>query len=226
MANPIDPRIAQARPGWALFVLAAPVGAVIVVILLYMGMAWLGMSGRAAQGERTLRVESCPEGMEVIQARLADVGLPATVRADGSGWVLQTAYVGREDVDEALPDALAKPGVLVVRGTAGTIFGNDAVTEATYRLDGMMDMWLLLRLNDQATQAVVDTVRSDPQGRMTLVLDGEDVALQPNRRAVQRGEVEAVPLADMDQVTRMRLLAEWSMQIDHPLPCAATVVPL
>lgn len=224
MSDDVDPRIANARPGWALVVLAAPLVAVVVVVVLYVGMVRLGLQGRAAGGgEVVLMVRTCEEALPVLLARLDDAGLPSTSEPVEGGWHVRTQGTGRDDVDAALPGALAQRGDFALRAADGVLFGNQAVTEATYRLDGMMDMWLLLRLDEEASEAVVDAVRAEPRGRMTFVLDGVDIAMQPNGRAVQRGEVEGIPLAEIDQKTRMRLIAEWSMLIDHPLPCDATV---
>jgi hypothetical protein len=223
----IEPLLKQSRPGWALLILAAPVALFVVVVVLYTGMISLGLQGREALGPPlVLTVETCEAAAPVLKARLADIGLPGEVVADGPGrYTLSTSLTGREDVDAALPEALLQPGHFALTFEGATLLENDGVLEAIYRLDGMMDMWLLLRLNDVATEAVVAAVRSSKPGdRLEFVLDGTPVAMQPTHRSVQRGEVEGIPLAEIDQKTRMRLIAEWSMQIDHPLPCEARAV--
>lgn len=223
----IEPLLKQSRPGWALLILAAPVALFVVVAVLYTGMISMGLKGREAMGpELALLVETCEEAVPVLEARLADVGLPAEVLADGPGrYTVRTTLTGRDDVDAALPHALLQPGRFDLMFEGASILNNGGVVEATYRLDGMMDMWLLLLLDPAATEAVVAAVRSSkPGGRLDFVIDGVPVAMQPTHRSVQRGEVEGIPVEDMDQKTRMRLIAEWSMQIDHPLPCEARAV--
>jgi len=224
----IDPLMKQARPGWALILLAAPIALFVLVVVLYSGMWSLGLRGREAGGGPVdLPIATCPEAVPVLRARLEDAGLPAVIEEVGAGhYVVHTARTGRPDVDAAFPEALTQPGRFALTAHGRELFTNDGVTEATFRLDGMMDMWLLLRLNEAATEAVVDVVKRAERGdRLVFVLDGEEVAMQPALRSVQRGEVEGIPLADMDQKTRMRRIAEWSMQIDHPLPCEARVEP-
>ncbi len=223
----VEPLLKQSRPGWALFVLAAPIALFVVVAVLYTGMISLALEGREATGpELALLVETCEEAVPVLEARLADVGLPAEIVTAGPGrYTLRTTLTGRDDVDAALPYALLQPGHFDLTYEGSSILDNGGVVEATYRLDGMMDMWLLLLLDDAATESVIKAVRSSkPGGRLDFVVDGVPVAMQPTHRSVQRGEVEGIPVEDMDQKTRMRLIAEWSMQIDHPLPCEARAV--
>ncbi len=220
----IQPLLDQSRPGWALVILAAPIALFVVVVVLYVGMVSLGLQGRAAEGAPIeLVVETCPEALPVLEARLADVGLPFEAHEEGSGrYRVLTTGTGRVDVDEALPAALLAPGRFALTFEGRELIDNDGVDEATYRLDGMMDMWLLLDLDDAATDAVTEAVRSSKPGdRLDFLVDGAMVAMQPTHRSVQRGEVEGIPVDEMDQKTRMRRIAEWSMQIDHPLPCEA-----
>ena len=220
----IQPLLDQSRPGWALVILAAPIALFIAVVVLYVGMVSLGLQGRAAEGAPIeLMVETCPEALPVLEARLADVGLPFEAEEEGGGrYRVRTTGTGRADVDEALPAALLAPGRFALTYDGTTLIDNEGVEEATYRLDGMMDMWLLLDLDEAATDAVTEAVRSSKPGdRLDFLVDGVMVAMQPTHRSVQRGEVEGIPVDDMDQKTRMRRIAEWSMQIDHPLPCEA-----
>ena len=218
----LDPRIQQARPGWALFILAAPIVLFVIVALLYTGMIGLGLQGRGSGEPVDLRVGGCAEAPAAVVERLADMGLPATIDASDPQLV-HTHRIGRPEVDATLAATLAQRGVFELRHDDEVLVTNAQITEATYRLDGMMDPWLLLLLDDVATEAVVGAMRGDPTGRLTFVLDGEPVAMQPNRRDVFRGEVEGIPLADRDAATRMERIAAWSVMIDHVLPCDATV---
>jgi hypothetical protein len=68
----VDPRIQNARPGWALFVLASPVVVAAIVAALYVGMWWLGMSGRPPGGDTVqFEVIGCDDAATVLAARLA-----------------------------------------------------------------------------------------------------------------------------------------------------------
>lgn len=224
-APAIDPRIAAARPGWALVVLAAPVVAFVVVIVLYIGMFGLGFQGRGGMGGPvSFEVGGCEAAAEELSGRLTDMGLPAVVQAHRGGFLLQTERIGRPEIDATLAPTLQTPGAFELRHGDNVLATNANVLEATYRLDGMMDPWLLLRLDEQAVDAVVDAIRSDRRGRMTFFLDGEAIAMQPNGRSVQRGEVEGIPLAELTAEARMQQIAAWSVIIDHgPLPCPVTV---
>ena len=223
----IEPLMNQSRPGWALVILAAPIVLFVIVVVLYTGMVSLGLQGRAASGPPLeLTVRTCDEALPVLKARLADVGLSAEVVSVGDGrHRVRTSLTGREDVDAALPSALLAPGQFELVYDGQALLDNAGVAEATYRLDGMMDMWLLLRLEDTASQTVVEALRgAERRERLNFVVDGATVAMQPALRTVAMGEVEGIPVHEMDQKTRMRKIAEWSMQIDHPLPCAAQQV--
>lgn len=230
MAHPpedpsIDPRIANARPGWALLILAAPVAGFVLVALLYAGMLSLGFSGRGGDGGPvTYRVQACDEAVDLIEGRLVDMGLPVERTDDGGVHRLHSQRIGRPDIDVTVPDTLAMPGAFELRHGDEVLARNPDIAEASTRLDGMMDPWLLLRLKADAAEAVVKAVNSEPTGRLTFVVDGTPVAMQPNRRDVMRGEVEAIPLDDMTAAERMQRIAAWSVVIDHgPLPCPATV---
>jgi hypothetical protein len=220
----VDPRIQNARPGWALFVLASPVVVAAIVAALYVGMWWLGMSGRPPGGDTVqFEVIGCDDAATVLAARLADMGLGATILPTPGGFVLTTTFTGRPEVDERLDEVLSQPGRFELRNGTALLTDNAGVTEATYRLDGVMDMWLLLRLTEPAGQTVATAVRAEPRGRMTFLLDGQAIAMQPNTRDVMVGEVEGIPLADMDRPSRMHWVAEWSVLIDHPLSCPVQV---
>jgi hypothetical protein len=220
----VDPRIAQARPGWALVVLASPIVAFVVVIVLYIGMVSLGLSGRGGDGGRVVyRVAACDEAVEPIAERLRDMGLPAEVDRTRGDVRIVSQRIGRPEIDETVPDTLSTVGRFELRHGDAVLARNEQITDASTRLDGMMDPWLLLGLDEQATDAVVGAVRSDPRGRMHFVVDGQIVAMQPNGRDVQRGEVEGIPVAELTAADRMARVAAWSVIIDHPLPCPATV---
>jgi len=224
-AEGVDPRVAQARPGWALVILAAPIVLFAVVIVLYIGMLGLGLQGRGAGQPVRFAVHGCDEAVGHVVERLGDMGLPAEVVDDGGPSVVHTRRVGRPEIDRTVPATLSAPGAFELRHGDDVLATNASVVEATTRLDGMMDPWLLVRLDPEATDAVVQAVNADPSGRLTFVLDGEPVAMQPNRRDVMRGEVEGIPLADMDAATRMASVAAWAVIIDHgPHPCDASVV--
>lgn len=224
-APPLDPRIAAARPGWALVVLAAPIAIFVLVIVLYIGMISLGFQGRGGDGAPvTYEVGGCEDAGPLLEARLGDIGLPVERTSHPGGMQLHTRRIGRPEIDATLADTLAQPGAFELRHDDDVLARNAQITDATYRLDGMMDPWLLLRLDDDATKAVVAAVRSDPTGRLTFVLDGTPIAMQPNRRSVRKGEVEGIPLDEIDAAERMRRIASWSVIIDHgPLPCPVQV---
>lgn len=219
-----DPRIAQARPGWALAILSAPIFVALAVVLLYVGMWSMGLAGREAAGaERALQVEACPEGVVALRDRLTDMGLPAEVAPTPTGARLTTRATGRPEVDQRLTTVLSAPGRFELRGGDVVLATSEDVAEASSRLDGMMDPWLLVRLREDAAERVKQHVRADPRGRLHFAVDGVEVAMQPNTRDVTVGEVEGIPLADMDRAERFHRVAEWAVLVDHPLPCAVEI---
>ncbi|MEM6931601.1 MAG: hypothetical protein AAF602_32015, partial [Myxococcota bacterium] len=170
--NDEDPRI-PSRPLWGFALVLAPVFGVIVVTIAYVVTFGFGMAGRGAAGsEVTWRFSGCEEAQPLLEARLDDIGLPATWTAEPGGFVVTTQLTGDAEVDESLPDTLTTPGDLQIRGTREVLATTEDVTEASVRLDLFMVPSVLLALDDAAAQRVKDNVRAEPEGRMTFHVDG------------------------------------------------------
>ncbi|MBX2797264.1 MAG: hypothetical protein KTR31_06350 [Myxococcales bacterium] len=221
--DPDDPRI-PARPLWGLVILSLPVFGVIAVFIAY-GIMWsLGLSGRAASGEPVeLAFEGCAEARALLEARLQDMGLSEGEWSDTvGGFAVRTPLMGDPDVDGTVPDTLAMPGALEIRGGDEVLATNVDLSDATVRLDIFMVPYVLLRLHEDAAKRVRDHMRSDPRGQLRFWVDGVDVGWQSNSNPVALGELELSPNAseDVDEQDRMQQVAAWSVVLDHaPLPC-------
>lgn len=218
-----DPRIANARPGWALVVLAAPVAMVIVVGLAYGGLVAFGLAGRPATGpEVTLAFSGCPEARPFVEARVADMGLPATFSDDRGGFSARIVLPRDPYAAADVAPTLARTGAFEVLGGDEVLARNAQVTRASVRLDLSMTPTTLVDLGPDASVRVRDWVRAHPDAELEFRLDGETVGVQP-ARSVVIGEAEISPPIPDDRA-RMRATAAWGVVIDHgPLPCPVTV---
>lgn len=220
--DPEDPRLKQ-RPIWGLLILALPVVGVAVTFVLYAGMLWLGLSGRGASGDPiVLAFDACPEARPLLAARLQDMGLTdAAFEAQGDGVMITLTPTGDAEVDAQLPETLAMPGALQIRGGDLLLGTNADLIDATVRLDLMMTPSVLLRLKPPAAERLKDHVRSDPGGQLRFLVDGVQIGTQSNRNSVAVGELEIASLDHPGDRALMRAVAAWSVVLDHgPLPCA------
>lgn len=224
--DPDDPRIRNARPGWALVILAAPVVLLVFVATAYAVLLGFGLAGRAAGGEhRTVSFRACPDARPVIEARVADVGLTDAVFADvPGGFTLSATLPADPAVADALPATLARPGHLEVRHGDEVLLTDADVVDAGVRLDMVMIPSTLLRLSPEAARRVTAWREAHhPDGVLEYVLDGAVIGTQQAQYPVEPGELEIAPEGLPDR-ERMQVAAEWSVVIDHgPLPCPVTV---
>jgi len=220
-----DPRL-KMRPIGGLLLLAGALGAVIATFVAYGWLWWSGMTGRPATGDAVvLTFEGCHEAIPLITERLADMGLTPTFTGHERLFSVEVVLPADPVVAASVPDTLARPGVVEVRSGDTVLATNADVMEAVPRLDLRMASFVVLRLSSGATDRVVEAVRADPTGHLSLVVDGVEVATQPNTTPIAKGEVEFAPPVDDDE-TRMRTVAEWSVVLDHgPLPCKVVPVP-
>lgn len=242
--DPNDPRI-PSRPLWGLAILALPLIGLVVVATAYLGMFVLGTRGRPASGEEVALWYEVPAdcggadagaeavtsfvAAEVVEARLGDMGLKATALPAPAGapaFGFSVAMPADAAVAATIPSTLARPGLARLMGGEQLLADNSDIADASIRMDLLMQPSLLLRLDPDAAERVRSFVRGDPQGKITLLVDGEAVASQRNDRPVQVGEVELTPDDEaMDEQARWAALAELSVTVDHPLACALLPKP-
>lgn len=215
-----DPRI-PTRPLWGFALVLAPVVGVFLVGLAYVVIGSLGLAGRSAQGAAvTWRFDGCHDARPFLEARLADVGLPAEWSDAPGGYAVKTQLTGDEAVDRALPETLVRRSKLEVYGGDAVLLDSADVTEASVRMDVFMVPYVLLSLDEGAAQRVKQHVRADPEGRLSFVVDGRTIGWQSNRNPVEVGSLEINLELDGDEQARMQAAAEWSVVLDHgPLPC-------
>lgn len=220
--DPDDPRL-KTRPIWGLAILTLPIAGVVVVAVGYAGMVGLGLRGRAATGApMEVQLEACDEARDVVVARLDEMGFASDVQRSPSGLVARFAGPADPEVRSSVPQTLATPGLLELRGGERVLATPDDVIDATVRLDAMMTASTLIRLSPTGAERVKAWVREQPAGQLDFFVDGTRVGGQRND-AVSAGEVELAP-SIADDTARLRAVAHWAVVIDHPLPCRVAVV--
>jgi hypothetical protein len=220
----LDPRVKNARPMWALAILTLPLIGFVLTVAAYVVMVSLGLAGRPATGDRvTLVFAGCPAARPLVEARVADMGLPATWSDAAAGFRAELQLPPDPLAAEGVPAALAAPGVFEVRGGDEVLATHADVIDASVRLDLSMTPTTLVRLSPDAAQRVKVWVRAHPSGRLDFVLDGERIGGQSAMDPVAIGEVEISPPIKENQ-QRMLKTAAWSVIVDHaPLPCPVSV---
>lgn len=217
--DPDDPRL-QGRPLWGLLILTLPIVGVVFTVIAYALTVGMGVRGRAPTGERVvLAFTGCPEASEAVVARMRDMGLePDPVEVPG-GFGFETVLPEDPDVARRIPATLVAPGAFEIRGEDTLLATGADVTDASVRMDLMMVPSTLVQIGPEAADRVVKHVRAHPEGRLQFVLDGAPIGSQSNRNPVGVGEVEIAP-PGLDGEPRFHAVAEWSVVVDHPLPCA------
>jgi hypothetical protein len=220
-----DPRL-RMRPIGGLLLLAGAMGAVFATFAAYGVLLWSGLAGRPATGPPVqLTFRGCPEAIPIVEARLADMGLAATVAPTDEGFTVSATLPADPTVAASVPGTLARPGRVEILSGDTVLATNADVAEAEPRLDLRMASYALVRFKPDAVPRIVAAVRADPAGHLVLRLDGADVGTQPNADPIAKGELEFAPRTDDDAV-RMRAIAEWAVVVDHgPLPCGVELVP-
>jgi hypothetical protein len=219
--DPKDPRL-QGRPLWGLLILALPIVGVAFTFVAYAIMVGMGVRGRAPTGEQvSLAFAGCPEAAAVVGDRMRDMGLEGRPIEVPGGFGFEVVLPSDPDVASRIPATLSAPGRLEILGEGTVLATNADVVDASVRMDLMMVPSTLLQVGPEAAERIVGNVRAHPEGRLEFVIDGAAIGTQSNRNPVGRGEVEIAP-PGLDGEARFHAVAEWSIIVDHPLPCEIT----
>ncbi len=205
------PAVMTPRPGCLL--LGIPVLAIVAVFLAYVWLIFTGLAGREAAGERVeIHFEACTEAIDVVERRVAEMGLgdPDLTRQPG-GFRLVATLPDDEGVAHSIPTTLSTPGFLTVHGLdadLGTppVLDHTGVSSSSVRLDLTMSPTTLVQLERDAILALRSYQKADPGGRFEIRIDGEKVAEWSNQKSLGPGELEIPPDAANDQA-RMELAA-------------------
>jgi hypothetical protein len=216
--DPDDPRLRQ-RPLWGLAILLLPILGVVFTFVAYGVMVGFGVRGRPAEGAQvTLAFTGCAEAAPVLADRLGDMGLDPEPHDVTEGFAFDVVLPADPEVAGRIPATLAAPGRLEIHGDGAVLATHADVTGASVRMDLMMTPSTLVNLSAASADRIVKHVRAHPEGRLVFVLDGVSIGTQSNRNPVGVGEVEIAPSGLGDE-ERWRAVAEWSVVVDHPLPC-------
>ena len=220
---------------WGLLILALPIVGVVLTILAYAVLVGFGVRGRTAEGEhRELAFSGCPEAAPVVADRLRDMGLVPTPVERTDGFAFDVVLPAEADVAARIPTTLAIPGRLEIRGDGEVLATSADVRASSVRMDLMMVPSTLVNLGPDAAERVTTWVRAHPEGKLEFWLDGVAIGTQSSQNPVGKGEVEIAPMRrevagsppeELDDRSRWLAVAEWSVVIDHPLPCAVTSGP-
>lgn len=220
-------QIEQMKPRKGAIILVFPILMVIGTGALWIGMLSLGVSGRAADGERVeLAFSGCPEAEPMLARRVEAMGLgDPELTVDGDLLRLTATLPAEPDVAARIPATLAMRGVLSSSPQGHpdqVLFTNDDVEGAAIRQDITLSPWVVLTLTEEAQSRFQEVVLAERDGHVAYTLDGEPIGTTSNLNGAPR-EVELLPDAE-DERVRMHLAAERAVVLDSPLPCALTPV--
>lgn len=217
--EPSDPRLPK-RPVWGLLMLLMPLVGVAALTVAYAVTWGFGLRGRAATGPAVhLTYAGCAEAGPVLDARLADMGLPFTRAATPDGFAIDATLPADERAAAGIPATLARPGQLEVLGDGERLAGPPDVVDASVRMDLTMTPTLLVRVGPEAAGRVAAWRRAHPTGAVTFRVDGVEVGHQSSQDPMPEGELELSPAGMRDGAARWDAIAAWSVTLDHPLPC-------
>ncbi|MFT4628159.1 MAG: hypothetical protein ACI8PZ_006854 [Myxococcota bacterium] len=220
-----DDRMESGGFGFLLYL--APLLMIVVVFSLYAYMLYYGFLGRAATGDTvTVTIETCPEALATVSARLATMGLPHELTPTATGLEVIATLPEDDAVAQAIPSTLVRPGRFEVQdGEQGgpVLLGPEAVIGALIRLDMSMVPRASVQIDLEVAKRVRKVQQQTPSGALSFWLDGERVGGLSNMAVLSEPEIEVVPTSkdDKDQMERA---ARYALMIDDPLPCPARLV--
>lgn len=197
-----------------------------VSMLVLSGLVYWGFT---PDGERvSIRLEgACVEAARPqVEARIAALGLGApSVSAEGSALLIEATLPG-QDVDRertVLPGMLGQAGMLEVRDGDEVVLDRSGVTGASLQLDENGAAMAVLELSEAAAKALDARVRAAPEGRLSIWLDGVQVADRPNTMLIDGTSLRVIG-ADQTPRARMAAAADQIIVLENgPLPCALAV---
>ncbi|MCB9665755.1 MAG: hypothetical protein H6732_16725 [Alphaproteobacteria bacterium] len=217
----------QRRGALGVLVLAVP-----VVSILAVGGAWLlllgfGAAGRPADGPLVrIAFEGCAEAEPVVRARVDWMGLPEVESTPIPGGFALMARLPSDPATRArVPATLARTGSFVVReGAEGEVVATEAdLLDATVVLGFLDAPKPQVQLTEAASKRLAEVQMADPEGFLTILVDGREVRRLENMPAVGTGVLMLDPgqLADRELVD---FAAETALVLAHgPLPCPLAV---
>ncbi len=193
------------------------------------GLVWWGGS---ADGDRVtfdLTGRCAADAAPLVEARMGEVGLgDPTLQRVGDDRLRVTATLPGLDDDRAhIPGLLGARGwVDIARGDT-VVLDRTAVTEASIRLDEGGAAYAWLDLTREGVEALEAALAADPDGELTIRLDGETAAIRPNTRGIKDDGIRIVSPGEMTPRTRMRIAADTVIRLNHgPLPCGLSAGPV
>ena len=204
-------------------ILLLPMLAVPLVFIAWGVFLYIGVHGRAADGNAVVfTLLACPEARPVLEKRAKEMGIEAELSEVPGGFLFKTRLPLEPESAAQVVPGLTIPGSIEVRTPeGGHVLGNEGVTDASVRLDLLLTSCTLLRLTPTASQAVEVYAHAHPEGEVRFWLDGVDVGRSVNRE-MTIGELELWP-AEGSDLEKMHLAATRGVTIDNPLPCVVTV---
>ncbi|MFT4976747.1 MAG: hypothetical protein ACI8S6_002652 [Myxococcota bacterium] len=217
------------RPKKAQLFMAMPLvfgSLLMVAVLLLAVLIWMGSPVR---GERlSIRLEgACADAARShVEARIATMGLgDPEVVVEAGALVVSVTMPGQDPEREAtvLPGVLGQAGMLEVRDGAEVMLERGAISGAGLQLDENGAAMAVLELKEAAAGVLAERVKGNPQGSLSILLDGVVVAERPNTMLIDGTELRII---GSEQTPRARMAAavDQVIVLEHgPLPCALVV---
>lgn len=224
MTDAQDTRIPTSGAGC--FLLAMPPVAVVLVFIAYGVLLFFGISGRPADGETVdIAIRTCPEAQAVLAARAEMIGVVPSFTPTEDGFRITVTLPSDEVVAASIPGTLAERGLLEVRAEDGTLLvDSEGVADAGIRMDLMMTPTTFVAFTDEAHERLRAHMKANRNGKLSVTVDGAEVAVVSNRMDLGPGELEILPSAENEEA-RMRLSARRGVVLgEGPLPCDAEVL--
>ncbi len=218
--NRADPVLVPRRGA---LLLLLPMLAIPVVFVGWAIFLWRGTTVQVADGARVaITLDGCTDARAMLEARAQEMGLAFELTDRPGGFTLVTTLPADPDAARQVPVGLTMPGALEVRTPEGSaLLGNDGITDATMRLDLLLQAATLLRLTPAANDAVSAYARSAPDGEVEFWIDGARAG-RGKTREMSSGELELWP-DEGTELEKLHLAAARGVALDHLLPCPVRV---
>lgn len=212
--------------GGCLF-LGLPMLLVPIVLGAYAWIWGQGLRGRPPTGEVVrMHYAGCPEAEAVVLARVERMGLggPRSEAVDG-GFAIVARMPEDKRVAAQIPLTLAEPGAFELLWGDGEerVAGPGDVREVYPRMTGDASANTVVALVPEVAGPLQRRQLDDPEGHLSVRIDGVVVATVPNTSPLTEHEVEIEPEPEETRAAIERAAAR-AIVLADPLPCAVELV--
>lgn len=218
----------QRRGTLGVLVLAVPIVSIVLVGSAWLLLTGMGAAGRPADGPLVrMAFRGCAEAEPVVRARVEWMGLGEVQTTPlPDGFAVLARLPSDPTTQERVPATLARTGTFAARvGADGEAVVTEVdIADATVVLGFLDHPKAQVQLSEEGARRLARTQMDDPQGFLTLEVDGAPVRRLDNLPAVGDGRLTLDPSGLADRAL-VDFAAETALVLLHgPLPCAVEVV--